>query len=292
MVRDPDQFRNLAEGAGHDRVLERLRDRMSAEVERLGGKIDLDGRRLIGSGGDQEIFVSPNLEVAAGGDGDDVYFAIGTRAIEETRDGGFDTLRLFAPREGREVDVRVPRFVEQTVLYENASGHVRGWRARTRSGEPTTTTNWTAAAAKTGSSVAAATTCFSAVPAATPPRGRGTDRLAGGPADDVLRGGRWQDFLVGGAGRDRLLGGGDADTFKFKPRSSIDEIVDFQPGKDRIDLMALNLRGLGAIQRDTTDQGWAVARIPEAGVAIVFHDLKWSDLGADNFLIWYGIWLK
>jgi serralysin len=101
----------------------------------------------------------------------------------------------------------------------------------------------------------------------------------------VLRGGRWQDVLVGGAGRDRLSGGGDADIFKFKPRSGVDEIVDFQPGKDRIDLTALDLRGFGAIQRDTTEQGWAVARIPDAGVAIVFHEVKWSDLGADSFLI-------
>jgi hypothetical protein len=60
--------------------------------------------------------------------------------------------------------------------------------------------------------------------------------------------------------------------------------MDFRPGKDRVDLTALDLRGFGALQRDATEEGWAIARIPDTGVAIVFRAVKWSDLDADDFL--------
>ena len=286
MVRDPGPVQE----PGRARK-PRRRPRAAARPHECGGRASRRQDRPRRAAADRlrrgsEIFVSPNLEVAAGRDGDDVYFAIRTWAIEETRDGGFDTLKLFAPREGKEVDVRVPRFVEQTVLYENASGHVRGSRRDDAIWGAGHNDRLDGGRGEDRLFGGHGNDLLRGGPGSDRLLGgAGRDRLEGGPADDVLRGGRWQDLLVGGAGRDRLSGGGDADTFKFKPRSGIDEIVDFQPGKDRIDLTALDLRGFGAIQRDTTEQGWAVARIPDAGVAIVFHELKWSDLGADSFLI-------
>jgi Ca2+-binding RTX toxin-like protein len=88
--------------------------------------------------------------------------------------------------------------------------------------------------------------------------GAGRDRLAGGPGDDMLEGGGGRDELRGGAGDDRLAGdggsdwlagGSGADTFVFDaardsgPGSSRrDTIADFETGRDRIDLSAIDAR--------------------------------------------------
>ena len=95
----------------------------------------------------------------------------------------------------------------------------------------------------------------------------GDDRLLGTAGDDVLLGGAGRDTLSGDGGADRLLGGsgGDtltggagADTFVYTSASDSlrndasgsyaqrDLITDFNSnGHDRIDLTALNYKGLG-----------------------------------------------
>jgi len=95
--------------------------------------------------------------------------------------------------------------------------------------------------------------------------GKGKDKLAGrGGADDLygeagadtLKGGNGSDYLDGGKGRDKLIGGGDADLLhggggkdKFIVRKvaqssfdAPDTILDFKPGKDRIDLRKIDAR--------------------------------------------------
>ncbi|MGV6847913.1 MAG: M10 family metallopeptidase C-terminal domain-containing protein [Marinibacterium sp.] len=64
----------------------------------------------------------------------------------------------------------------------------------------------------------------------------GHDTLSGRAGNDDLYGGKGRDRLEGGAGNDRLEGGGGADTFVFE--RGHDTLVDFDPGKDRIELVA------------------------------------------------------
>jgi len=86
--------------------------------------------------------------------------------------------------------------------------------------------------------------------------GAGHDRLIGGPGNDLLRGGAGNDTLDGGPGRDTLeggagadvlTGGAGADVFVFARIGHIgrgrdsDRITDFEAGRDRIDLRALDL---------------------------------------------------
>lgn len=89
--------------------------------------------------------------------------------------------------------------------------------------------------------------------------GAGHDTLGGGADDDVLYGGAGHDTLYGdldggvsgddqlfgGGGRDRLFGGGGSDEltggggrdhFVFRKGDGTDQILDFQLGKDKIDL--------------------------------------------------------
>jgi Ca2+-binding RTX toxin-like protein len=68
----------------------------------------------------------------------------------------------------------------------------------------------------------------------------GNDSLSGGLGADVLDGGSGDDTLVGGPGTDTMTGGLGSDRFKFTQvgdsSSAIDQILDFDPLFDRIDL--------------------------------------------------------
>lgn len=78
----------------------------------------------------------------------------------------------------------------------------------------------------------------------------GDDRLDGGQGNDLLQGGAGDDTLIGGPGRDTLQGGAGADVFVFLPaddpgRRSAGLILDFDRGRDVIDLSAFGLRARG-----------------------------------------------
>lgn len=88
----------------------------------------------------------------------------------------------------------------------------------------------------------------------------GTSYLTGGDADDILYGGAGDDVLKGEGGRDSLTGATGADTFVYdSPLSSYrgvnDQILDFSPAKDVIDVTALGYSSLG----DGTDGTLKVA---------------------------------
>ncbi|MFM7423968.1 MAG: SGNH/GDSL hydrolase family protein [Elainella sp.] len=68
----------------------------------------------------------------------------------------------------------------------------------------------------------------------------GRDRLLGGAQNDSLSGGGNPDSLTGGAGQDSLTGGAGRDQFIYSnPSHGRDTILDFQVGKDQIDLRAI-----------------------------------------------------
>jgi len=69
----------------------------------------------------------------------------------------------------------------------------------------------------------------------------GTFRLFAGRSNDTLKGGANNDLLLGNLGADTLTGGGGADTFRYdltgdSNSGSLDHILDFTPGTDKIDL--------------------------------------------------------
>lgn len=72
----------------------------------------------------------------------------------------------------------------------------------------------------------------------------GSDTLLGGLAADTIVGGRGADTLVGGEGADSLRGGQGRDIFVYEAetdsrKSAPDMILDFQRGRDKIDLSDL-----------------------------------------------------
>ena len=70
--------------------------------------------------------------------------------------------------------------------------------------------------------------------------GRGGDVLNGNLGNDILNGNLGDDVFRGGSGRDISTGGAGADRFIFKTGDDKDFILDFQPGKDVVDLRGLD----------------------------------------------------
>ena len=64
----------------------------------------------------------------------------------------------------------------------------------------------------------------------------GADVLAGGAGSDLIRGLGGADVLEDGAGADRMQGGAGADVFVLSDDGNRDDILDFNPREDRIDL--------------------------------------------------------
>jgi FG-GAP-like repeat/RTX calcium-binding nonapeptide repeat (4 copies)/FG-GAP repeat len=79
----------------------------------------------------------------------------------------------------------------------------------------------------------------------------GTLRLFGGQAADTLKGGALADLLHGNLGADTLSGGGGADAFRYQDvaesnSASTDQILDFTPGTDRIELDRIDANSFAA----------------------------------------------
>lgn len=77
----------------------------------------------------------------------------------------------------------------------------------------------------------------------------GNLRLFGGKAADTLKGGALADTLHGNLGADSLTGGGGGDTFLYHKTAesttgSVDQILDFAAGSDRIDLAKIDANTL------------------------------------------------
>lgn len=117
--------------------------------------------------------------------------------------------------------------------------------------------------------------------------GAGNDRLFGDGGDDELFGGTGNDRLSDGAGSDRLAGGDNNDTFIFANDGEIDYILDFEDGKDKIDLRA---EGSTLIFPDiTVSQSGSDVRLDYAGESIVITSatgsISVSDIGLDDFIL-------
>ncbi|MET1109884.1 MAG: M10 family metallopeptidase C-terminal domain-containing protein [Allosphingosinicella sp.] len=76
-------------------------------------------------------------------------------------------------------------------------------------------------------------------------------RLFGGRANDTLKGGSQSDLLHGNLGADVLTGNGGADVFRYDSTAesnagAMDQITDFTPGADKLDLSRIDANGLAA----------------------------------------------
>jgi Ca2+-binding RTX toxin-like protein len=79
----------------------------------------------------------------------------------------------------------------------------------------------------------------------------GNFRIFGGQGNDAIVTGSGNDIIQGGRGADDMTGGAGADTFRYLTAldstvAAIDEILDFAPGTDKIDLSRIDASSLAA----------------------------------------------
>ncbi|MFL6844372.1 MAG: calcium-binding protein [Allosphingosinicella sp.] len=80
-------------------------------------------------------------------------------------------------------------------------------------------------------------------------------RIFAGLSDDTIKGGGQADLIHGNFGADTLTGGGGADTFRYQKSgestaASLDHILDFTPGTDKIELTRMDANTLAAGNQD------------------------------------------
>ncbi|HYJ82001.1 MAG TPA: M10 family metallopeptidase C-terminal domain-containing protein, partial [Allosphingosinicella sp.] len=108
-------------------------------------------------------------------------------------------------------------------------------------------------------------------------------RLFGGRANDTLKGGGQADLIHGNLGADQLTGNGGADVFRFDSTAdsnsgSMDHILDFTPGADKIDLGRVDANSLTA-----GDQAFAwIGHDAFSGTA---GELRAQNLGGADWLL-------
>jgi Ca2+-binding RTX toxin-like protein len=116
--------------------------------------------------------------------------------------------------------------------------------------------------------------------------GRGRDKLFGGKGDDKLWGGTKNDVLDGGTGDDLLIGDSGADRFVFRDGSGSDEIHNFFPSEDIIDLREVSaITSFSQLKNNFVSREGVNTVIDDGdGVTITLPFTKISDLDAANFL--------
>lgn len=96
--------------------------------------------------------------------------------------------------------------------------------------------------------------------------GAGDDVIAAGAGDDEVWGGAGNDVIDGGAGNDVLRGGSGNNVFRFGAGSGNDRILDFDKGRDRLDLTAFHDYQLSQVGDDAVVT-YAGGQISLAGVS-------------------------
>jgi Ca2+-binding RTX toxin-like protein len=117
--------------------------------------------------------------------------------------------------------------------------------------------------------------------------GNSKDELIfGKDGNDILNGGGGNDRIIDGAGVDRMTGGSGNDVFVFIDDGRMDYIMDFTPGKDKIDLSDFSmLYSFGQLQMVQKDYG-ILLTIGDDRFQIQSdtHQLLIAELTADQFI--------
>lgn len=106
----------------------------------------------------------------------------------------------------------------------------------------------------------------------------GADRLYGEGGLDTLFGGGGNDTLDGGVGKDELKGEAGRDVFLFDDRSGTDIVLDFEIGKDKVDVPNQNLAVL-------TESNTGHLTIEYLGAELILRHLDVGDADLNDLLL-------
>lgn len=106
--------------------------------------------------------------------------------------------------------------------------------------------------------------------------------VSGGAGADLLQGGAADDVLTDGGGSDTLAGGAGSDLFVLSADGTSDQITDFTPGEDKLDLSAWwRLYATDQLQISAITDG---ARIQFGAEVLFLHTSNGRSLDYDDFL--------
>ena len=199
----------------------------------LDGSAERDGKFLVYGG--------HGVDTLRGGEGNDVFFFEGTRWSEADRvDGGAgrDAVIISSGSGVNRFEFRDDSFTGIESITVNARF----------ASDPKQTPSYELVLAK-GNVAEGATLIVNGSSLTNPEQTIGVDGSAvvgnlllfGGAGADTLIGGRGGDLIYSGSGSDKIAGGAGADTFQYRATSDSgpddpDSILDFEPGRDQIDL--------------------------------------------------------
>jgi Ca2+-binding RTX toxin-like protein len=105
--------------------------------------------------------------------------------------------------------------------------------------------------------------------------GKGNDDLKGGDSNDTLIGGDDNDVLNGEAGDDSMSGGRGSDRFVFGPGGGEDRILDFEDGKDKLDLRGFGFSTLQDVKATADNvNGNVVVTGPNGNILVIENMTK------------------
>lgn len=186
---------------------------------------DAGADTLMGGDGDDALYGGSGNDQLAGGTGNDTYQVTEVGDVVVEADGaGFDAVFVTVNGWSAPTGVEVVYLAGSAAILSGGTGHdalVAGGASANLSGGAGNDTLW---------------------------GGVGNDLLTGGNGADVLRGGAGNDTLTGGAGNDQLVGGGGNDVFVFGQADwGYDQVFDFLPGTDRLDMRGSGATAIGQL---------------------------------------------
>ena len=116
--------------------------------------------------------------------------------------------------------------------------------------------------------------------------GKGDDSLFGDAGDDLLKGGQGEDLLYGGLGNDTLHGGEGEDLFILRNDGSVDSILDFEQGQDKIELLSnLQFTDLTITQGSNSNHNDVLIRLADNNQLLaIIHHQNINDLAITDFI--------
>ncbi len=116
--------------------------------------------------------------------------------------------------------------------------------------------------------------------------GKGDDSLFGDAGDDLLKGGQGEDLLYGGLGNDTLHGGKGGDLFILRNDGSVDHILDFEQGQDKIELLSnLQFTDLTITQGSNSNHNDVLIRLADNNQLLaIIHHQNINDLAITDFI--------
>lgn len=104
---------------------------------------------------------------------------------------------------------------------------------------------------------------------------------AGNDANNIIQGGDGPQYLYGGRGEDVLIGGGGGDTFVIKKGDGNKVIQDFQPGSDKIRLIA-GPTDFATVKANMVQLGADVI-VNDGGTMVALRNMTVGQLSASDF---------